>query len=286
VTLGSSSLYDFKWERRTQRGLQYNINSTRMGPDYRPEIGFLQRTDFTTANVVGNWFIYTDSHKWLRRYYPGALAFSTFRNSDGTLESGQYAFWVQWDTKAGGGGWVEPKWFREDVLRPFTIGSLTIPAGNYRYADLQVNLSMAQGRRVRTGMDFRTGTFYDGTRTQVLLTPTWNVSPHLELGADYQLNHIEFDERNQREDIQVARLRIRTALDARASGNAFVQYNSTTDRLDFNVRLRYAFAEGTDLWLVYNEGLDTETTLDLLGTRSPTSLARTMILKYTHTLGF
>jgi len=69
------------------------------------------------------------------------------------------------------------------------------------------------------------------------------------------------------------------------SGNAFVQYNSTTDRLDFNVRLRYAFAEGTDLWLVYNEGLDTDPVRDLGGIRSPTSLARTVLLKYTHTLG-
>jgi hypothetical protein len=82
------------------------------------------------------------------------------------------------------------------------------------------------------------------------------------------------------------RFRIRAALDARASGNAFVQYNSTTDRLDFNVRLRYAFAEGTDLWLVYNEGLDTDPLRDTIGVRSPTSLARTVLLKYTHTFGF
>jgi hypothetical protein len=106
------------------------------------------------------------------------------------------------------------------------------------------------------------------------------------LGADYQLSHLEFDTRNQAEDIQVARLRVRAALDARRSGNAFVQYNSTTNRLDFNIRLRYAFAEGTDLWLVYNEGLDTERSRDLVGTQSPFSLARTLILKYTHTLGF
>ena len=59
-------------QRRTQRGLQYNLNSTRMGRDYRPEAGFLSRRDFTTANAFGNWFIYTDKHRWLRRYYPGA----------------------------------------------------------------------------------------------------------------------------------------------------------------------------------------------------------------------
>jgi hypothetical protein len=286
ATLGTRSLYDVKWERRTSRGLQYNVNSTRMGRDYRPEIGFLQRRDYTTANAVANYFIYTDDHKWLRRYYPGALAFSTFRNSDGALESGQYAFWVQWDTKAGSGGWIEPKWFHENVAQEFTIGDATVPAGKHDFFDLQVYYSMGSGRRVRTGIDFRSGTYFDGTRTQVILTPTWNVSPHLELGTDYQLSHLEFDKRDQVENVQVARFRVRAALNAQASGNAFVQYNSTTDRLDFNVRLRYAFAEGTDLWLVYNEGLDTDPMRDLGAIRSPTSLARTVLIKYTHTLGF
>lgn len=286
ATFGSRSLVDFRWERRTQRGLQYNLNSTWMGEHYRPELGFLQRRDYWTANAIGNWFIYTDDHSWLRRYYPGALAFSTFRNSDGALESGQYAFWVQWDTKAGGGGWIEPKWFHENVAREFPIGDATVPAGVYDFADLQIALYMSQGRKLRTSLDFRTGTFYDGTRTQIILTPTWNVSPHLELGTDYQLTHLEFDERNQKEDVHLARFRVRTALDARASANAFVQYNSTSKRLDMNVRLRYAFAEGTDLWLVYNEGLDTERENDLAGMRPPLSRARTLLLKYTHTFGF
>ena len=70
-----------------------------------------------------------------------------------------------------------------------------------------------------------------------------------------------------------------------ASGNAFVQYNSTTDRLDFNVRLRYNFAEGRDLWLVFNEGLATERLPDPAEPTLPLSLSRTLILKYTHTFG-
>jgi hypothetical protein len=222
----------------------------------------------------------------LRRYYPGALAFSTWRNSDGALESAQYAVWVEWDTKQGGNGWVEPKLFHENVAEAFTIGDATIPAGSYDFADLQVVLSMGAGKKLRTGMDVRSGTYFDGTRTQVILTPTWNASPHLELGTDYQLTRLDFSSRDENETIQVARFRVRAALNPQASGNAFIQYNSTTNRLDFNVRLRYAFAEGTDLWLVYNEGLDTDPVRELGAVRSPTSLARTILVKYTQTFGF
>jgi hypothetical protein len=288
VDLGSRSIFDGKWERRTARGLAYSLAATHAGRDFRPELAFMQRTNFTTANLLANWYIFTDKHPILRRVYPGALAFSTFRNADRALESGQYAVWVQWDTKAGGGGWVEPKLFHENVLNPFTIGGkVDIPAGAYDFADLQVYLSMATGRRLRTSLDARAGTYFDGTRAQAILTPTWNVSPHLELGGEYRWTLLRFPTRDQSADIHVARLRIGTALDARASGNAFVQYNSTTGALDLNLRLRYAFAEGTDLWLVYNEGLDIDRPDTGVGVqRSPLSLSRALIVKYTHTLGF
>jgi len=275
------------WSRRATRGLEYQLSTTRSGGAYRPEAGFLPRRDFTTANALAQWYVFTDDHPWLRRIWPGALAFSTFRNSDDTLESGQYAFWVQWETKAGGGGWIEPKWFVEDVATPFTIGGeVDIPAGHYTFADLQLALSMGSGAKLRTALDARAGSYFDGTRAQVILTPTWNVSPRLELGADWQWTRLRFDERDQAADIQVVRLRARAAANARASGNAFLQYNSTTDKLALSFRLRYNFAEGTDLWLVYDEALSTDRVVDADGPRLPLSTGRALVVKYTHTLEF
>ncbi len=72
-------------------------------------------------------------------------------------------------------------------------------------------------------------------------------------------------------------------MDSKASGNAFVQYNSTTRQVDFNVRMRYNFSEGTDLWIVYNEGLNTERSLDPGQPTPPLSLSRAIIVKYSYT---
>jgi len=281
--VASRGLLQARWQRRAQDGPSYTVEAQRVGADYQPEVGFLPRSDVTTANAVGNWFFYTDGHRFLRRVYPGALAFHTWRNPDATLESGQWAAWVQWDTKAGGGGWIEPKLFREDVSEPFAIGDATIPAGNYTFADLQLVLSMPSGERLRTDVDLRAGTFFDGTRVQAIVTPTWNLSRHLELGASYQLTRLRFGERDQGDDIQLGRLQVRLALDARASANAFVQYSTTADRLDVNVRLRYNFAEGTDLWLVYDEGLLTERDVEPGMPRLPVSASRAVIAKCSYT---
>jgi hypothetical protein len=287
TSINDRSQYYVRWDRRVGRGLQYQVNASRSGPAFTPALGFLPRSDFTSANVFANYFIFTDKHSFFRRIYPGALALQTLRNSDGAIESAQWAFWVQWDTKAGGGGWIEPKWFRENVSQAFRIGGvIDVPVGTYDFADLQFVWGMPAGAKLRMDVDARAGTYFDGKRMQVIASPTWNVSPYLELGGEYQVSRLDFPVRNQATTLQVGRLRIRSALNASASASGIVQYNSTSERLDFNVRLRYAFAEGTDLWLVYNEGLDTDRTQDPSLPPPPLSLSRAFILKYSRTIGF
>lgn len=55
------------WERRTGRGLFYRLEYTRSGEDYRPDLGFLPRRDFTSANLLANWYRFTDRHPVFRR---------------------------------------------------------------------------------------------------------------------------------------------------------------------------------------------------------------------------
>lgn len=67
--------------------------------------------------------------------------------------------------------------------------------------------------------------------------------------------------------------------------NTFIQYNSLTERVSTNARFRYNFREGQDLWFVWNSGLNLER--DVLGVpRLPFENARTLTVKYTHTLTF
>ena len=60
-----------------------------------------------------------------------------------------------------------------------------------------------------------------------------------------------------------------------------MQYSNVADLTTFNARFRYHLREGTDLWVVYNEGLNTRR--DLADQpRLPLSAGRTIMIKYTH----
>jgi hypothetical protein len=172
------------------------------------------------------------------------------------------------------------------VLAPFRIGGrVDIPRGNYDFADVQLAWLMPAGARLRINIDARAGTYFDGRRTQAILSPTWNLSKHLELSGVYQYTALRFPVRNQRVDIHLASARIGAALNARLSGTTLVQYNSTTERLDLNMSFRYNFREGTDLWFVYNEGVDTSARTDFISRDVPRSQSRAFLVKYSRTFG-
>jgi hypothetical protein len=69
------------------------------------------------------------------------------------------------------------------------------------------------------------------------------------------------------------------------SFSGFAQYNSAADLTSINARFRYHFREGTDLWIVYNEGLYTDRS-NGLDPRLPLSAGRQLLIKYNHALVF
>jgi hypothetical protein len=129
------------------------------------------------------------------------------------------------------------------------------------------------------------GQLFDGRRIAVSNDFDWPLGAYLQLRGGWEWNRIRFDERGQAFDANLLRLTLRAALDTHLSLNLFAQYNSLTDQVATNARLRYNFREGQDLWLVWNEGLNVDR--DPLGVpRLPRSQARALSLKYTHTLIF
>jgi hypothetical protein len=131
----------------------------------------------------------------------------------------------------------------------------------------------------------KAGQFFDGRRLQVNSDFNWAPSKHVEFVGGMEFNRIRFDNRDQSFDANLLRLTTRLAANTKASLDIFGQYNSLNDQLTTNARFRYNFREGQDLWVVWNEGLNLER--DILGVpRLPFTDARTLTVKYTHTLTF
>ena len=137
------------------------------------------------------------------------------------------------------------------------------------------------GRPLRTGISAGGGTFYDGWRLSAGFGPTWVVPKHLTLSGSYDFNRIAFPERDQAFTAHVGRVRVQAALNTRWSLSSFFQLNSAADAGLANLRLRYNPREGSDFYLVINEGFNTSRLVT--SPARPFASQRTILAKYTYT---
>lgn len=109
---------------------------------------------------------------------------------------------------------------------------------------------------------------------------TLNLSRHLEISGEAELNFLDFPERNQSTHLHLFRVRSLIALNVHLSLQIFTQYNTLTRQFSSNLRFRYNIREGNDFWIVYNE--NTNTQLDRATPNLPRFEDRVLLVKYTH----
>ena len=277
-----SGLARVRLERRRDEGFSYYAEGIRVGEDYLPGLGFQLRKDFTYGGAQLRYRqLRDDASPLLAR----ALQISTaqyFRNADRTAESHEIKPELEFQFRDGSNLTVGALSSFESVLDPFPISDVVVPAGEYWFHEATSMLRLPRSDLFRGEFEASVGSFYDGSRVRLSVRPVWIVSKYLELETGYEVNRLDFADRGVAATTQLGSLRVKTALNPKVSMSTFGQYNSATDQTSLNVRFRYHFREGTDLWIVYNEGFYNERD-DGLGPRRPLSSGRALLVKYSHT---
>ncbi len=273
--------------RARQRGFTYVLNVERFGEDYQPDMGFVTRRNFSSVFGRLNYFHYPEGDGPFRRIDPFQLFGSVaVRNLDGSVESAfiEHDVDLVWKSDARIG--LDVELYYEDLQEQlkFPPSETFVPAGSYTFPRFEFDYSRPQGELLRLSLGGGVQKFYDGWRANLWTVPRWNVSRHLELNLVYTLDVVRFPKRDQGFDSHIVRLRVRTAFNTKCSVNAFLQLSNFSDFAAANIRLRYNFREGHDLWLVYNEGFNLDR--NRKDPALPLTDNRTILLKYTHTLAW
>jgi hypothetical protein len=271
-----------QWERRSLDGFGYNLNFSRSGEYYNPGMGFIFRRNYVRFGdrIFYGWF--PRERSFLQRHQVNLNGDIFIRNSDGGMESWYIGPSWEGTMKSGDMFWVSANIYTDNVENGFSLpGDSEIPAGRYRFADAGASYDKFGGR-VRSIFTGRAGTYYDGNRFTFSVNPSIVLSKYVQLQGFYQYIRIFFPDRNQNFIGHIGRLKIDASLNIHLSSTAFIQYNSSINAVIVNMRIRYNPREGNDLYIVWNEGMNTDRySSDVV---LPVTNGRTIILKYTHTI--
>jgi hypothetical protein len=270
------------WERRTIKGLGYDLSFSRVGEDYNPGIGFEMREDYSRIEdrLLYGWIPGEES--WLLRHYVFLDGSVYFNNKDNSIQSAEIGPGWDFEAKTGFSMSIAAKLYHENVDEGFSFDDeAEVPAGQYTFYGLTGSLQAPPGRLFETNANFNIGSFYDGWRVSLDWQPRWSVSSELELSGFYQFNWIDFSDRDQKFIAHIVRLRALAMLSTKFSAAAFIQYNSAADAVVANIRIRFNPREGNDLYIVYNEALNTNRYREI--PTLPFTSSRAIMLKYTYT---
>jgi hypothetical protein len=270
------------WERRGQDGLTYAFSASRAGRAFEPRLGYLRRRDYSAYSAtVGYGWRSSESSPLLRHTLTmPADAYAT--NVDGSIETLEIRPTYDIEFKSLGTLTPSMSWTYERLREAFSLGDATVPAGEYRFATVGLARAPSNSALLGLGASVEAGGYFGGRMLSLSLSPIWNVSRHLTLSGSYGLDDIRFAARNEAFRAHLASLRILAMVTSQLSAAAFVQYNSSTDLLSTNFRFHFNPSEGHDLYVVWNQGINT----DRWGHDPvrPFTRQATLLVKYSRTL--
>ena len=251
---GSDSSYRGRFE---YMGDRYGVELEHLTVDtnFNPQVGFLRRDDFRRNFGQLRFSPRPASIPWLRRLiYQGSFDYTT--DTKGTLETRDGRLRFEMELENSDRWHVEYSARFEGLQEEFEIADgVILPIGGYSFADVRTEYQLGPQRRISGRLTFARGSFFSGDRTEVGYDGRIVISPRLSVEPRFSTNAVDLPE--GRFTTKLAGARTSFSVSTRMAAAALVQFNSSNDSLNTNLRFRWEYQPGSDLFIVYNDGRDT-----------------------------
>ncbi len=276
------TLFTISWERRSRIGLGYELGYMQSGINFNPGVGFEMLNDYTALSSGLNYGWMAGEDSKLYSFSLRSRAFYRTYIDDGAMMSFTSFSGLEFVTKNQWTANVNIIYNNENLRDSLWLSdNLIIPDGDYKFLNSRIMIVSPMSRSFFVRSMIQTGQYYDGINFTVRMEPTWNISKHFELGGTYNFNYVDINKRNVTWINHLVGVKALYMLNTKLSVNAFVQYNNDIHEIITNLRLRYNPKEGNDLYLVFNEGRNTNPTREVPDL--PSYFCRAFMVKYTYT---
>lgn len=139
----------------------------------------------------------------------------------------------------------------------FVVAGAPIAPDGYRFHDLRASYTLGPQRRIVGTVTAAKGGFYGGDKSEVGYNGRVSLSSRLMVEPALTLTWLTMPGGDFAARLLGARTTV--AMTPRMFATALIQYNSSTNAVSTNVRFRWEYRPGSDLFVVYSDGRDTRT---------------------------
>ena len=224
-----------------------------VGREFDPEVGFLRRSNFRRSYGTARFSPRPTAIEAVRQFRVEGSFDYILRADTGYVETRQtqLAFSTEFESSDRVGLSAADNY--ELLVEPFDAGGdVTLPVGGYGFRDVEILYAPGAQRRFSGELRVRVGEYFNGTirsvgfsRGRLELTPQLSVEPTLSV------NWIDTPHGAFRADLLVSR--VTYTFTPRMFFGGLVQYNSATDTISNNLRLRWEYTPGSELFVVYTD---------------------------------
>jgi hypothetical protein len=133
---------------------------------------------------------------------------------------------------------------------------VTLPIGGYEFSNFIATYVFGTQRRASGSVTVDLGNFYNGTKTTLAVSRgRMMTAARLSLEPTLSLNWVNLIQ--GRFQNRLVGSRVTFTATPLMFVSALLQYNSASNALSANVRLRWEYRPGSELFVVYNEQRDT-----------------------------
>ncbi len=224
-----------------------NVGIHRVDAAFEPALGFLVESGVRQSQgELGYWWRTADGDEWIPQL--------DWERSDGIHDARLYQL-INPEIYIGNAreDYVMPELYfeRETLIEDFEIlPGLTVPAGDYRYDSALVYIGVSASRPLSGEFSVRWGEFYDGDREDYALSLALRPEPGWGVTLRAERTDLHLPAGNAR--VHLAALGLEMTPTARIFASTLLQWDSVSDELGVNLRLRWTLAPGQDIYLSLN----------------------------------
>jgi hypothetical protein len=142
----------------------------------------------------------------------------------------------------------------EKLTRDFNIfDTIVIPSAEYNFWRHNITLTSAKRRNIWASAKFGFGTFYSGTRTDLLLQAGYKICVPVYVGMESDRRWVQLAQGDF--TAQIYRLNLNLLFGPNLTWYNFAQYDNKTETIGWQSRLQWTIKPGKEVFLTFNSPL-------------------------------